>query len=1263
MKKVLFGVLIIAVGLTLYQWGDRFLARTLNAELPGILSNALGIPVTFEPVTTWPAQLRVFTPKLVMGDEDDPAVLATDVYLTLHWSDLLRGDLILRYARGNTVRIKPSQWPSNDDPWPTDYLFLNPYLPDDIAVKEANYIAEDGGGHSFVAPQWQRQSERVSFAWEESWSGQSVNIKGTLESLPALLQLQGLQLTADAEATDKPETHIKGTLDLKPRDATGYDLVITAQAMDSEAKLTTGNDASWTLPDKSHAEINTLNIPKLRALLADFRGDSESIDTHDLLITSLPRLDWHEHQGRIDIQSLSWDKQTALDTSLQFTTGATGLVFNELTSQGPGGALSAKASIVSNRDGWKIASDANIEAKDNQHGLAEPYNSSDWLWHSGSASLEGNGATWEALLYSLTGDVALKLNHRNGSAAPIEVSAKLDNHADKLSLGAVEVKLSNGTITGSATLAGATKKDLSAKIKVQDVNADFLLPQTTSDDSPGLPLPTFLTALPGVALDIDVAISKLTVADVRIAEADIAIRRSSEKGVVKLNAKGAEGGKLAMNLDATGSESGPTQVDLRTNVDQFNFARLFRQSASALDARTSGSISFTSSGQSMAEIFKAMQGAAQLEIDLSGNTSESNANDTNAREKIALSGKATLVVNEQRITGLRIDELVIDNTKQDVTGALSMVDGRTPWLEADLTSRRINLPDLLSLQPSQTSDDDSEPLSLLQDLGDAQFALSIDELQLQTTTVSSAQAKVVTATDLLRIETLDFKLGEGNVTSSGEVDWKQDQANFSLNATLTQLSIGQFLPSIPNAEARPVSGTINIKSKGKELDTLLANLTGDIKLTADADDPSTAAGDSTKTAAIEMTASRTGDGMLAEIHRFQWRGSELKGSVAYHEGTPPRVDIDIDGGSLSLLPFEGGGSDSNASASEKKDKSVLESTADAGANLLEDVFSAPLAVLFGPREANDKDKIFSSDAISFDWLKNNQLTLKAKIDTFKGANAVAENVVVNGSLEDSVLSIQASAASVNRGSASGKLKLDVTKNPPEMAINGTFKDLQGDLIQANIPRSGSVNLTSKGESEAAFAANTNGLVYLELGSGAIDYERVSLLTADVATKAFETLIPGAKASDPKLDCAVALLVFKDGVGATPYGYAARTDEANLIGQVDINLKKELLHMSFSSSNRKGVGISVSSVFSNTVEIAGPLNDPKIVPNTIGILWRGWAAFLTGGLSVLGESVIKRALASDNPCDSVEEHIHQKFCTTAEAEGASSMICPTTTASG
>ena len=43
-----------------------------------------------------------------------------------------------------------------------------------------------------------------------------------------------------------------------------------------------------------------------------------------------------------------------------------------------------------------------------------------------------------------------------------------------------------------------------------------------------------------------------------------------------------------------------------------------------------------------------------------------------------------------------------------------------------------------------------------------------------------------------------------------------------------------------------------------------------------------------------------------------------------------------------------------------------------------------------------------------------------------------------------------------------------------------------------------------------------------------------------------------------------------------------------------------------------------------------LTDPQIVPRATSLAWRGWAAFMTVGLSVVAESVLKRAMASENP---------------------------------
>jgi hypothetical protein len=217
--------------------------------------------------------------------------------------------------------------------------------------------------------------------------------------------------------------------------------------------------------------------------------------------------------------------------------------------------------------------------------------------------------------------------------------------------------------------------------------------------------------------------------------------------------------------------------------------------------------------------------------------------------------------------------------------------------------------------------------------------------------------------------------------------------------------------------------------------------------------------------------------------------------------------------------------------------------------------------------------------------------------------------------------------------------------------------MQGPLINKGLPRSGYVAISSQGENQAELAANVSGAVYLEIGAGPLDYSKLMLLTADVATSAFHTLIPGVDKQQQQLECAVTLGIFKDGIGVTPYGYAARTGQANLVGHIELNLQKEILHMNFSSSSRHGMGISVGNVFSNTVEIEGPLTDPKIIPNTTGLLWRSWAAVLTGGLSVVGESVLKRALASENPCDSVQKHMRKKFCGTPEATGAPALVCP------
>jgi AsmA family len=1259
LKRLIIPGAILAAVLALFQWGNRLLESTLDAQLPGLLTRELGIQVTIDPVKTRIPNLTVHTDKLVMGDPTNPALVATGVNISLAWSDLLHGEIRLRRGSGSTLMVNPSLWPGNDDPWPTDYSSIEPYLPDQLSLDSARYVNATGDTYIFTQPRWQRESPAAHLQWQDEWNGQTVAISVVLKSLQNLLQLTRLQLEVTASAPDKNSGAISATLDLQPGSSSGYDLTLTATAAEMTATLKSGNSTAWTLPEKSTTSIDAIEAGKLIALIGEFRGDNKA-DTESWLQTTLPRLDLPEHKGQIAITKISWNDEVTLHNNIDFVTGPNGISIPSITSTGPGGVLKASASIASSAGGWTVSADANITATRNGQGLAAAYVESDWLWQEGKSTIKGQGETWDALLSSLTGDIALAFNHRNTVNTPVSITATLDNRPGELALENLEIKVAQGHISGWAKLAGQEQKRLSGMLKAVKVNADFLIPDADPNAPPGLPVPEFLDALPGVDLDLQLDVNELAAGGVFISNAEIAIARTPEKGKVTVHAAGATGGIIDLELDAAIFPVKPALVTLGAKIANFNLARLFQQSEAFIDARTSGTVNFSSQGKDLNEVFRAMKGTARLDIEFRKDHDWKRQG--TPQEELKLSGDASLVMTQTRITGLQITSLVADNILQNLTGTVSIVDGRKPWLEADLTSSHLDIPSLRDFQSQQNADDkDSDPMQVLRELGDARMSLKVESLKLASATLTGAVAQVSTAPDSITIDQLDFSLEGGQLTSKGAINWQKDEAAFALDARVKELDIEKFLTDLPGTESLPLSGNITLSSKGNTLDRMLASLSGDINLTTTVSTGSAAISASDSVAKIEMSADRTADGMRAEIHRFQWAGTDLSGSVQYHQSTPPLVDIEIGGGALSILPFEE--HDTQPAKDEDKDKksgaSIIGSTAEAGASMLGDAITAPLRMFFGPREANPGDKLFSSTPMSFAWMNNNRLNLSGKIDTITSTSTSASDVRFSGKLANGVFALEASAGAVNKGSASINISLSASELPATLAMSGTFTDLRGQLIKADIPRSGSFNLTTRGQSEAELAANANGLLYLEIGAGPIDYNNLSLLTADVATNAFETLIPGVKKTQPKLDCAVTLAVFNDGIGTTPFGFAARTQDANLIGKVDVNLKKELMHISFSSSNRKGIGLSVGSVFSNTVEIEGPLTDPRIVPNTTGLLWRGWAAVMTGGLSVLGESMVKRALASDNPCGSVQHHIHKEFCGTPEAAGASTMVCPTT----
>lgn len=1247
-RQIIAGIIIVAIA-SLAIWGNRFVEKILDTELPQLLTRQLGITVTIDATRIRLSTLTVTTPQLVMGDPSNPALVATEVSVSLDWQDILRGELRLRTAKAATLMVQPSLWPSSNNPGPTDYSFLEPYLPDYLQLDSARYVTADGNSEAFSRALWRREHLAASLDWRQEMRGRALDLRIDLDSLDELLRLARMQLKVRATSADADAPAINMNLTLQPGETSGYSLVIDLEADGMSAEIATGNNSNWEFPDHSSSRIKQLDIEKLHALVTAYSSDRSSADLETLLASPLPRLSLPTHQGTLSIDEIRWHDEVAINSRIEFNTGPDGISIPVLASEGPEGVLQGQVGINSSANGWQLGLSAKLETSSTGKSLAQAYLDADWFWRQGSAEVSGLGSTWGQLLNSLQGAVNLQGSHRGKIKTPVMVTARLDNHASEFAIDEIEIKIAKGRIVGSAALSGDEKKLLSGKFKAEQLDLDFLLPETRVASLPGIELPTYLQLLPDIDLDLQLDLTALDLSSLNINQGQITVLRTPARQNVTANIKDANGGMLKLQLTADRTPGKPTKVTLLNELSKFSIAKLFQQASALADSRTSGTMSFSSEGNDIEEIFEAMRGKASLAID---HRPDQNWSRPPIKEQqLKVSGAAALVLENKRITGLRISKLAINSLLQNITGSVSIEDGRKPWLIADLVSDKLDLDSMAKHhQPPGTPDSSTNNfLDTLEELGEGHFSLNAKTLLVAEIPLKKVKLQVLTAPNNIRIEHLDFSLGEGQLSSQGEIKELNKQVTFSLDAQVDSISLEKLLVELPASAKPPLSGTIKLRSSGDSLPTLLADLTGNISLTAGPDTKGRAAGQ------INMTARRSPEGMHTTIQRFLWGGTDISGSVHYHTTNPPMLEVDISGGSLSLLPWQE--TDSSNQSNKKAEGSIVTRTAKASASMIGDVVMAPIKFFSSAKEADSDNKVFSTSPLSLDWMSQYDATIKGKIDSLTSREGQASDLELTANLKAGQFSADIKAGTINKGSATATIAIDNSEEVASLKFKSTFKELQGPAVLAGIPRSGYIDLASYGHSEAEMASNINGLVYLEMGAGTLDYSNTLLLTADVASNVFQTLIPGAEKKQPKFECAVMITLFKDGMGSTPYGYAARTDLANLVGSVAVDLKKELLHISMSSSSRKGMGLSLGNVFSNTVELEGPINNPKVVPNTSGILWRGWAAVMTGGLSLVGESVLKRTLASENPCETVQKHIRKDLCGSNPQVSASPMICP------
>ena len=246
--------------------------------------------------------------------------------------------------------------------------------------------------------------------------------------------------------------------------------------------------------------------------------------------------------------------------------------------------------------------------------------------------------------------------------------------------------------------------------------------------------------------------------------------------------------------------------------------------------------------------------------------------------------------------------------------------------------------------------------------------------------------------------------------------------------------------------------------------------------------------------------------------------------------------------------------------------------------------------------------------------------------------------LVNGKLDVPVM--QATALG---GTVLGRLQLDASRaSDAALSLHFDAKnlDLGALLAAAGVKRElhggkteVKADISARGASPRQWASSADGNVIVVVGpatvvspKGSTDVPLDRLLEA---TNPFRNVDPSTQ-----LHCAVVRLPLKNGVATIDRSIAGETSKLGATASGTVDFRNETLDLSIKPQIRQGIPIAVPQV-AQLVRFHGPFTSPSVgidATATAATVARLGAAVYTGGLSIIGESLIAQATADPTaPC--------------------------------
>lgn len=285
-------------------------------------------------------------------------------------------------------------------------------------------------------------------------------------------------------------------------------------------------------------------------------------------------------------------------------------------------------------------------------------------------------------------------------------------------------------------------------------------------------------------------------------------------------------------------------------------------------------------------------------------------------------------------------------------------------------------------------------------------------------------------------------------------------------------------------------------------------------------------------------------------------------------------------------------------------------------------------------------RIFPDYTLPLAWMQSLDADLTMKAGRVILDRREVPDVAVVAHLQARHLTLNPFRFGLAGGSVEGDAAVDASGKQPAITLRLEGRQIEPSKLDGKLPISGgrsnvSANLRGTGDSVRALLASANGEVRVNTGEGRLQNRTIDVAGGDLVVQLLGALNPFSKSEDTTLmSCAAVRLTLRNGTATADKGIAMRTSKVDVIGSGTIDLRSERLDLYFKPRARSGVGLSLSSTLASLVKVGGTLSKPSIGIDTAGTLRTAasvGAGVATGGLSVLGEMLLDKTAADEDPC--------------------------------